>query len=238
MFLFFFLLFSYIPHLSSEETGSDWHYLLYCLQSVPVHVRLRVVFSFDRPLLLWGWISAGSSAHSTPRRPYAPAVLTQRLSPVHGRPQGQWTIRCISQSEALLFACMFWIVLLILCVTAFRTQRSCAGTWEIQDRFCSPCTGTSIPTSVSTLTWTSKIKIYNLPKNSTIVIGPVYVLLMLCWYLCVWIRSGRYLLSGDTDGVVSVWDTLTAPPDGNEETLQPMLQYQAHTDCANGIRYK
>ncbi|XP_056626745.1 telomerase Cajal body protein 1 isoform X2 [Triplophysa dalaica] len=48
-------------------------------------------------------------------------------------------------------------------------------------------------------------------------------------------RSGRYLLSGDTDGVVSVWDTLTAPLEGNEEVLQPVLQFQAHTDCANGI---
>ncbi|XP_026122627.1 telomerase Cajal body protein 1-like [Carassius auratus] len=48
-------------------------------------------------------------------------------------------------------------------------------------------------------------------------------------------QSGRYLLSGDTDGVVSVWDTLTAPPDGNEETLQPALQFQAHTNCTNGI---
>ncbi|TRY57594.1 hypothetical protein DNTS_032178 [Danionella cerebrum] len=35
--------------------------------------------------------------------------------------------------------------------------------------------------------------------------------------------SGRYLLSGDTDGVVSVWDTFTAPSDGNEEILQPAL---------------
>ncbi|XP_052458416.1 telomerase Cajal body protein 1 [Carassius gibelio] len=48
-------------------------------------------------------------------------------------------------------------------------------------------------------------------------------------------QSGRYLLSGDTDGVVSVWDTLTPPPDGNEEPLPPLLQFQAHTDCANGI---
>ncbi|KAG7465300.1 hypothetical protein MATL_G00174900 [Megalops atlanticus] len=47
--------------------------------------------------------------------------------------------------------------------------------------------------------------------------------------------SGRYLLSGDTEGVVSVWDTSTAPPDGKEEVLQPQLQFQAHTDCANGI---
>ncbi|XP_030636754.1 telomerase Cajal body protein 1 [Chanos chanos] len=47
--------------------------------------------------------------------------------------------------------------------------------------------------------------------------------------------SGRYLLSGGTEGVVSVWDTLTAPPDGNEEVLQPQLQFQAHRDCTNGI---
>ncbi|KAM9400695.1 LOW QUALITY PROTEIN: telomerase Cajal body protein 1-like [Salvelinus alpinus] len=47
--------------------------------------------------------------------------------------------------------------------------------------------------------------------------------------------SARYLLSGDTGGMVSVWDTLTAPPDGNEEVLQPHLQFQAHGDCTNGI---
>lgn len=220
---------------------------------MPDHVRLWVVFSFSRHLLLWGWFSAGSAAHSTPRRPYTPDLLTQRLSPVYGRSQGQWAHTCcISVPHSFVFicqmkydgyqihqpirstaVCLFWIP----CVTMFRTQRSFAGTWEIQDGFCSPCTETSIPTSVSTLTWTSKIKTYNSTKNSTIVIRPIYVLLMLCWHLCVWIRSGRYLLSGDTNGVVSVWDTLTAPPDGNEETLQPLLQFQAHTDCANGIRY-
>lgn len=48
-------------------------------------------------------------------------------------------------------------------------------------------------------------------------------------------QSGRYLLSGDTEGVVSVWDTHTAPPDGNEELLQPQLRFQAHWDCTNGI---
>ncbi|KAG7240080.1 hypothetical protein INR49_027934 [Caranx melampygus] len=47
--------------------------------------------------------------------------------------------------------------------------------------------------------------------------------------------SGRYLLSGDTEGVVSVWDTHTAPPDGDEEHLQPHLRFQAHWDCTNGI---
>ncbi|XP_030018172.1 telomerase Cajal body protein 1 [Sphaeramia orbicularis] len=47
--------------------------------------------------------------------------------------------------------------------------------------------------------------------------------------------SGRYLLSGDTEGVVSVWDTQTAPSGGNEELLQPQLRFQAHWDCTNGI---
>ncbi|XP_019958862.2 telomerase Cajal body protein 1 [Paralichthys olivaceus] len=47
--------------------------------------------------------------------------------------------------------------------------------------------------------------------------------------------SGRYLLSGDTEGVLSVWDTQTAPPDGNEELLQSQLRFQAHWDCTNGI---
>ncbi|XP_070786007.1 telomerase Cajal body protein 1 [Enoplosus armatus] len=47
--------------------------------------------------------------------------------------------------------------------------------------------------------------------------------------------SGRYLLSGDTEGMVSVWDTQTAPPDGDEELLQPQLRFQTHWDCTNGI---
>lgn len=64
----------------------------------------------------------------------------------------------------------------------------------------------------------------------------------ICWYLHYvdWIflcRSGRYLLSGDTEGVVSVWDTQTAPPDVDEDLLQPQLRFQAHWDCTNGIRY-
>ncbi|KAJ8282874.1 hypothetical protein COCON_G00053930 [Conger conger] len=46
--------------------------------------------------------------------------------------------------------------------------------------------------------------------------------------------SGQYLLSGNTEGVVSVWDTSVAPS-GSEAVLQPQLQFQAHTDCTNGI---
>ncbi|XP_023646244.1 telomerase Cajal body protein 1 [Paramormyrops kingsleyae] len=47
--------------------------------------------------------------------------------------------------------------------------------------------------------------------------------------------SGQYLLSGDTGGVVYVWDVSTAPPDGGEGVLQPHFQFQAHGDCTNGI---
>ncbi|KAJ8337747.1 hypothetical protein SKAU_G00367130 [Synaphobranchus kaupii] len=46
--------------------------------------------------------------------------------------------------------------------------------------------------------------------------------------------TGRYLLSGNTEGVVSVWDTSTAPS-GSEAVLQPQLQFQDQTDCTNGI---
>ncbi|XP_051923954.1 telomerase Cajal body protein 1 [Hippocampus zosterae] len=45
--------------------------------------------------------------------------------------------------------------------------------------------------------------------------------------------SGRYLLSGGTEGEVSVWDTQNPP--GGEELLQPQLRFQAHWDCTNGI---
>ncbi|XP_077400200.1 telomerase Cajal body protein 1 isoform X2 [Vanacampus margaritifer] len=45
--------------------------------------------------------------------------------------------------------------------------------------------------------------------------------------------SGRYLLSGDTEGGVSVWDTQT--PAGGEELLEPHVKFQAHWDCTNGI---
>ncbi|KAM9718179.1 telomerase Cajal body protein 1 [Menidia menidia] len=48
-------------------------------------------------------------------------------------------------------------------------------------------------------------------------------------------QSGRHLLSGDTEGVVSVWDAQAAPPDDNEELLQPQLTFKAHWDCTNGI---
>lgn len=34
---------------------------------------------------------------------------------------------------------------------------------------------------------------------------------------------------------MSVWDTQTAPTDGDEQLLQPQLRFQAHWDCTNGI---
>ncbi|KAM4035178.1 LOW QUALITY PROTEIN: telomerase Cajal body protein 1 [Anomaloglossus baeobatrachus] len=44
--------------------------------------------------------------------------------------------------------------------------------------------------------------------------------------------SGRYLLSGDTEGVVSVWDMMSPPEDG---VLLQALQFQAQKDCVNGV---
>ncbi|XP_040271158.1 telomerase Cajal body protein 1 isoform X2 [Bufo bufo] len=43
---------------------------------------------------------------------------------------------------------------------------------------------------------------------------------------------GRYLVSGDTEGVVSVWDMSSPPVEG---VLSPALQFQAQTDCVNGV---
>ncbi|KAM8972619.1 telomerase Cajal body protein 1 [Pelodytes ibericus] len=45
--------------------------------------------------------------------------------------------------------------------------------------------------------------------------------------------SGRYLVSGETSGLVSVWDMLSPSEDA---TLLPLLQFQAQKDCVNGIR--
>ncbi|XP_077169858.1 telomerase Cajal body protein 1 [Paroedura picta] len=47
--------------------------------------------------------------------------------------------------------------------------------------------------------------------------------------------SGRYLLSGDTEGLVSVWDTCQPPSSDPHPVLQPVLQFQALRDCVNGI---
>ncbi|XP_072254955.1 telomerase Cajal body protein 1 [Pyxicephalus adspersus] len=46
--------------------------------------------------------------------------------------------------------------------------------------------------------------------------------------------SGRYLLSGDTQGLVTVWD-MESPP--VEDILSPALQFQGQNDCINGIRF-
>ncbi|CAL9694388.1 unnamed protein product [Knipowitschia caucasica] len=48
--------------------------------------------------------------------------------------------------------------------------------------------------------------------------------------------SGRYLLSGDTSGLVSVWDTTHCASYRSSEELQPPhLTFQAHWDCTNGL---
>lgn len=50
--------------------------------------------------------------------------------------------------------------------------------------------------------------------------------------------SGKYLISGNSDGSVSVWDT-SIPPSGNNHLtdviIPTCLNYVAHDDCVNGI---
>ncbi|KAJ6654952.1 hypothetical protein lerEdw1_006423 [Lerista edwardsae] len=47
--------------------------------------------------------------------------------------------------------------------------------------------------------------------------------------------TGRFLLSGDTEGLVTVWDTAQPPSGGPHSLLPPVLQFQALKDCVNGI---
>nr|XP_056719603.1 telomerase Cajal body protein 1 [Euleptes europaea] len=47
--------------------------------------------------------------------------------------------------------------------------------------------------------------------------------------------SGRYLVSGDTEGLVTIWDTSQPPSSDPRPALQPVLQFQALWDCVNGI---
>ncbi|XP_041443320.1 telomerase Cajal body protein 1 isoform X3 [Xenopus laevis] len=44
--------------------------------------------------------------------------------------------------------------------------------------------------------------------------------------------SGRYLVSGDTQGLVTAWDISSQ---SEEEFASPVLQFQAQKDCINGI---
>ncbi|KAM4749229.1 LOW QUALITY PROTEIN: telomerase Cajal body protein 1 [Rhinophrynus dorsalis] len=46
--------------------------------------------------------------------------------------------------------------------------------------------------------------------------------------------SGQYLICGDTEGLVTVWDTFA--PSG-EGPLLPLMQFQAQKDCVNGISF-
>ncbi|XP_058280392.1 telomerase Cajal body protein 1 [Hirundo rustica] len=46
--------------------------------------------------------------------------------------------------------------------------------------------------------------------------------------------SGQFVVSGDTDGFVTVWDTLTPPGPGDPPELPPLLRFRALRDCVNG----
>jgi len=48
--------------------------------------------------------------------------------------------------------------------------------------------------------------------------------------------SGRFILSGNNSGEVTVWDTTQAADLSSDEiSLDAKLRFQAHSDCANGI---
>ncbi|XP_046574729.1 telomerase Cajal body protein 1-like [Haliotis rubra] len=50
--------------------------------------------------------------------------------------------------------------------------------------------------------------------------------------------TGKYMISGNHNGTVSVWDTLQPPKAGmldSEPLIKPVLNYQAHTDVVNGL---
>lgn len=46
-------------------------------------------------------------------------------------------------------------------------------------------------------------------------------------------RTGQFLVSGSTNGAVSVWDTGGA---GLESKPEPVLSFQPQKDCTNGVR--
>ncbi|XP_054028833.1 telomerase Cajal body protein 1 [Dryobates pubescens] len=46
--------------------------------------------------------------------------------------------------------------------------------------------------------------------------------------------SGRFLLAGDTEGFLSLWDTLSPPGPGDPPLLPPTFRFRALHDCLNG----
>ncbi|XP_013421157.1 telomerase Cajal body protein 1 [Lingula anatina] len=51
--------------------------------------------------------------------------------------------------------------------------------------------------------------------------------------------SGRYLVSGNHNGTVSVWDTLQPPQpqESSDPVLTPILHFKAHADTVNGVSF-
>lgn len=50
-------------------------------------------------------------------------------------------------------------------------------------------------------------------------------------------RSGQYIISGNGDGIVTVWDSTTSPVDDSSTTeaiLQPVMTFVGHGDLING----
>ena len=55
-----------------------------------------------------------------------------------------------------------------------------------------------------------------------------------------WYRSGQYIISGNGDGIVTVWDSTISPVDDSSTTeaiLQPVMTFVGHGDLINGAWY-
>lgn len=55
-----------------------------------------------------------------------------------------------------------------------------------------------------------------------------------CYKSPVFPRSGQFLVSGNTSGVVSVWDISGALSDDSK--LEPVVTFLPQKDCTNGVR--
>ena len=56
---------------------------------------------------------------------------------------------------------------------------------------------------------------------------------------CHFCRSGQYVISGNADGTVTVWDSTLPPVNCDTSTdaiLQPIMNFVAHGDFVNGAR--
>lgn len=68
----------------------------------------------------------------------------------------------------------------------------------------------------------------------------IFKMKYVCVLLITYNSTGRYLFSGNHDGMVTVWDTQQPPVKLRPDTdfvLESFQEFRAHTDTVNGIRY-